>query len=96
MQLYGVVDAVIHFKWWILAIKGYQITINGLWYGPNLSHPPEGPPPLLAYIYMYKYTEGENERVNHFRQNTEDIHIVIHIYTEKHPTYKVHTGHVHT
>jgi len=27
---------------------------------------------------MYAYTEGENESVNHFKQSTEVIHIVIH------------------
>jgi len=38
----------------------------------------QGPPPRCALLFMYAYTEGENESVNHFKQSTEVIHIVIH------------------
>ena len=34
--------------------------------------------PSAYVIFMCYYTEGGNETVNHFSQNTGDIHIVIH------------------
>ena len=39
---------------------------EGVWSDQEKSQRGQGPPPVATLLYMFYYTEGKNESVNHF------------------------------